>query len=839
MRKVREGKRSANAVKNKAKTKAKKGGKEKTPKKEGFSDANEGVTDAPMTEWFANVSGSDDFFATIGASTGAGPVQPNPSWFVPDPPQPQQQEQSPSPPVPDFFAPTSVPVPVVVPVEEPKEEKVEIKEEELKKEEDAPLRGARVLEAPAAVSPMELPAAGLAPTAPEAAAPPRSSSAHAPALVPPAQRPLSAGPVLAPAPPVAVAVVEEEKREEEEPEEQPKEQPKEEQPKEEQEQPVEEDEPLFSITFGGKTLTVHNDKAHAGKTLLRIAEAAEKEAQSEAAAAAELRALREFPGPLGADSDRAAVAAFARARALQHVCAGGADHLARMLLWETLAALVQCAGDTASDAFVDAAQRVLSKAALLEVPIVDDVDGDVGVDGHDGDALLQKDDEKEEDKNKDQDKNEEVKDALQEVEEQLEQFEDDEAVRVAVSRGEWAAALVLAAEISPAAHERVVRAYAVRGLKPGEPLRARLLAQQGRLDALFARPTAPLLRRWARNAALLLTLDGAAPRAALGELGDRLWARAHAPVLAHVCYVLAGHAPLPWASANARVRLLGADHRRAPRAPAPLDALQASECYYCAAAPRTRRTRAHAAFQLARLLAAHRLAARGLAEPARAYCRALLDCAADAPHLYPANFAAEVVQLQLGIQDPPPEPPLATPEAKEEKKETPEAPQPQQSPPDVGAALQSLVASQGAIIGQQVQGVRTWASTTLRALGERLAASPAATHVWHPAPEQQQQQQPPQPLEPVLPPSTQLFVPAATVAAPHAPAPAPLSSSTNVCPLSSRLESAHALNSRTCPVQMFAPPTRHRPLSASVPAAPHPGPTLFVPAFAATTARQV
>ena len=111
-------------------------------------------------------------------------------------------------------------------------------------------------------------------------------------------------------------------------------------------------------------------------------------------------------------------------------------------------------------------------------------------------------------------------------------------------------------------------AFAASSLPDGSPLRSFYLVLANSMQEL-ARPSehsrspqqrAALLDRWQENLAILLanrSRDGAV----LGRLGDVLWSRYGCVEAAHICYLAADHAFQSAENPNARLVLLGGDHK--------------------------------------------------------------------------------------------------------------------------------------------------------------------------------------------------------------------------------------------------------------------------------------
>ena len=151
-----------------------------------------------------------------------------------------------------------------------------------------------------------------------------------------------------------------------------------------------------------------------------------------------------------------------------------------------------------------------------------------------------------------------------------------DALEVAMRAGLWPHAMLLASKMGDAHQLSVSQRMAKTLCAPGSPLRTLELSLAGAGDELLRTnggdhdDATSLLPRWKEHLAILASNRGLSHEKSddvtrvMTAIGDSLWMRSGAVQAAHVCYALAGTVPAPF-HPNARVCLLGANHKRNPR----------------------------------------------------------------------------------------------------------------------------------------------------------------------------------------------------------------------------------------------------------------------------------
>ncbi|CAL8467566.1 g7104 [Coccomyxa elongata] len=247
-----------------------------------------------------------------------------------------------------------------------------------------------------------------------------------------------------------------------------------------------------------------------------------------------------------------------------------------------------------------------------------------------------------------------------------------EALSVATDGQLWGPALLLARTCGERAFSETAAAAAAAAAAPGTPLSSLLHMLAGRPDLVLPAPGGPgaspgpagqaggksgpssgsfglkallggaapqqaetstpeaevgpsaaevaMLTQWRENLAILAA-NAASPadEALIVRLGDRLWQQRGQEDAAHLCYVVAGVTPQSY-DPSARLCLVGADHRAAPRSLACIPALQRTEILEWAKLPGAAQPAALTLPMLPyKVVYAARLAEAGLIAPALHY----------------------------------------------------------------------------------------------------------------------------------------------------------------------------------------------------------------------------
>lgn len=137
---------------------------------------------------------------------------------------------------------------------------------------------------------------------------------------------------------------------------------------------------------------------------------------------------------------------------------------------------------------------------------------------------------------------------------------------MAVEHGVWQHALVLASHVGADAYRDTVARFVRAELPVGAPLHTLYSAMSGQAGALLKGEIKPdLLSSWRSNVAALLANHVKGAPSLVGTLGDQLWASARRHRAAHVCYLITERPFGAELDPNARVVLLGADHKMRTR----------------------------------------------------------------------------------------------------------------------------------------------------------------------------------------------------------------------------------------------------------------------------------
>jgi hypothetical protein len=137
---------------------------------------------------------------------------------------------------------------------------------------------------------------------------------------------------------------------------------------------------------------------------------------------------------------------------------------------------------------------------------------------------------------------------------------------MAVEHGVWQHALVLASHVGADAYRDTVARFVRAELPIGAPLHTLYSAMSGQAGALLKGEIKPdLLSSWRANVAALLANHVKGAPSLVGTLGDQLWASARRHRAAHVCYLITERPFGAELDPNARVVLLGADHKMRTR----------------------------------------------------------------------------------------------------------------------------------------------------------------------------------------------------------------------------------------------------------------------------------
>lgn len=239
------------------------------------------------------------------------------------------------------------------------------------------------------------------------------------------------------------------------------------------------------------------------------------------------------------------------------------------------------------------------------------------------------------------------------VQDHLIRGELDPAIQLAQESGLWSVALVLAQHAGDATFKEVASEYARRAMKQGSPLQvlSLLLAGSGgevrklmapgshghstgfagkastrapHLDlqgSLGSCQGAPLLSDWRKAVSIIAANRVDRGEEALVAIGDALWSSTGQCSAAQLSYIVGGM-PLQPMSQEARLCLVGADHRRFPRTFASNEAIQRTEIFEAAILlgfPQS----LIACFQPYKIMYAYRLVEAGFPEKALRYCHAV------------------------------------------------------------------------------------------------------------------------------------------------------------------------------------------------------------------------
>ncbi|KAL6071021.1 COPII coat assembly protein SEC16 [Balamuthia mandrillaris] len=155
--------------------------------------------------------------------------------------------------------------------------------------------------------------------------------------------------------------------------------------------------------------------------------------------------------------------------------------------------------------------------------------------------------------------------ALKEIEGKLALGNLEEACSTAVSAHLWEHAFLLSSQINQETQANVVKQFTLTALREGSPLRALYLLYSRQPAELFRKNQnsndSALLDSWRENLAMIIANRTAGDIRVIGQLGDTLWQNRRRAAAAHFCYLLAEHPFGQFENPNARLILLGADHK--------------------------------------------------------------------------------------------------------------------------------------------------------------------------------------------------------------------------------------------------------------------------------------
>lgn len=139
-----------------------------------------------------------------------------------------------------------------------------------------------------------------------------------------------------------------------------------------------------------------------------------------------------------------------------------------------------------------------------------------------------------------------------------------EALELAISSNFWAHALIIAQQISWRDYFDTVAQFARAALVDGDPLKTLYLVGSQHAQDLFGE-TASLtcvLNNWMENIKVMLSNEIPKSSQLVGQFGDKLWLSQSNVAAAHFCYILVDHAFAQLGNPNARLILVGGDHKR-------------------------------------------------------------------------------------------------------------------------------------------------------------------------------------------------------------------------------------------------------------------------------------
>jgi hypothetical protein len=205
---------------------------------------------------------------------------------------------------------------------------------------------------------------------------------------------------------------------------------------------------------------------------------------------------------------------------------------------------------------------------------------------------------------------------------------------LAVQHGVWQHALLLASHIGADAYRDTVARFSAAALPPGTPLRTFYGAMSGQAGAtLKGEGKSELLAHWRANVAAILANHVKGAPALVGTIGDQLWAHSRRHRAAHVCYLITERPFGAEVDPNARIVLLGADHKVRPRFavadPGP-DAWRLSEVLSYISAQSNAQHNAPTLLHY-RLLYAQLCADVGLLQQAQAHTAVLMEAVRESP----------------------------------------------------------------------------------------------------------------------------------------------------------------------------------------------------------------
>eukprot|EP01116_Phalansterium_solitarium_P017255 TRINITY_DN419_c0_g3_i1.p1 TRINITY_DN419_c0_g3~~TRINITY_DN419_c0_g3_i1.p1 ORF type:complete len:1300 (-),score=327.77 TRINITY_DN419_c0_g3_i1:476-4375(-) len=231
----------------------------------------------------------------------------------------------------------------------------------------------------------------------------------------------------------------------------------------------------------------------------------------------------------------------------------------------------------------------------------------------------------------------------------------EEAHKFAISNHLWSHAMLLASSISADAFKQTVRQFAESAFVDGSPMRSMYLLFSGNPKEVFqpgpGSDGVGILRHWQENLAAVLSNGqpgSPATKGIIGTMGDRLWAHQGVVEAAHFCYMIAEHEFSYFDNPNARLVLLGADHKRSKRTFVSPDAIQRTEVVEYATALSNPQFFIPQ-IQVYKMIYAYQLAEVGLLDAARKYHQAIQALVTQNKSTFAATNPLFVQQLtQLG-----------------------------------------------------------------------------------------------------------------------------------------------------------------------------------------------
>ena len=152
---------------------------------------------------------------------------------------------------------------------------------------------------------------------------------------------------------------------------------------------------------------------------------------------------------------------------------------------------------------------------------------------------------------------------LQEIQQQLESGEQSAASDLAMQHQLYEHSLIIGSILSPAHFSRAVAKFTEENLTEECPLSSiyKICTDQNSAGNLEI-DQRQLAQKWKNHVSLLLSGSNKNWQGTVGKIGDTLWQAHKNVVAAHFCYLLAGVKLQGLSQPNARVVLVGGDHKR-------------------------------------------------------------------------------------------------------------------------------------------------------------------------------------------------------------------------------------------------------------------------------------